>query len=341
MKASQLFKKANYFKMFVKAEAPTLHQSKLEELALDFKFKRCKKSMAMSYGFVHPIEDHLTENGISYAVKDWFIFTIQIESRKVSSSEVNFEVQTISRDIEKNEHREITAQEKRELKERIYEEKLKDAPSTFSRVNFAFNKHGDLIINNSSDKTLSTVLALIGKVFGEYFFQISTGFAQSMPIATTKLFESGNLDVPSSVALEIGQKGEGKNLGKKFAFNQIQSDDENIISMVKNHQLIIHKVELCIPYKNSHAAIYTSNKGIEKIDIHEDLQDILANEFDDSQMDSEEDFQIEFTLELVCQFYQELFAFINKLAPDSNNFEGIVLRTFNTTEEFDKLVTGK
>lgn len=341
MKASQLFKKANYFKMLVKADSPELHQSRLEELALNFKFERCKKTMAKSYGFVHPIEDHLTENGISYVLKDWFIFTVQVESRKVSTSEVNFEVQTIAREIEKTDHRKITSQEKKELKEKIYEEKLKDAPSTFSRVNFAFNKSGDLIVNTSSDKALEPVLALIEKSFSEYFGDAMTGFANSMPIATTNLFATNNQEMPSSINLEVGQKGEGKNIGKKFTFNKIDSHDDNIVSMIKNHSLSIHKIEFHTPYKGEYATIYTSNKGVEKIDISDELEEVLANDFEDSQMENEEDYQIEFTLELICQFYQELFAFIKKLHPESGNFEGLIDHKLTTKEEMDKLTQSK
>ena len=340
MNLISMFKKVYLGKLTISEESPKFHQSSFEDIANKLRFKRCSEGMLRSIGFVHPMDDHITDTGISYTVGDWFIFTIQMEEKKVSASEVNYELQMIMNDIEKNEHRKLNKNEKAEYKEKIYEEKAKTAPSTFSRYNLAFDKKGNLFVNTTSDKPLESIIEILMRAFKEYFVDIRTGFFSELPLAGTQLLKHMNAEIPEGVHLSLGSKGEGKRNGQKMSFNNIISDDKNILSMMKEYDLEVQKIELYDVYKNAPVSYYLSKKGVEGIGITEEFKAMMDEKLQDISTEEEAvDVSLKTMFDMLIQFHIEYFIFMKKVISFAGVNPEMFNKTFNDINELTNFLT--
>lgn len=338
MNPVSLFKKASYFKLMINNP---LKQSTIEELVSKYPFKRCKENQLLSMGFKHPL-DSTSEEAYSYAVGDWIILTIQIEEKSISSSEVNYEVHEIVTDIQKREVRKVTKEEKDEIKEKVFAEKAKTAPSVFSSVNIAVDNYGNLILNTTSGKIIDRANELLLRVLQEYTTDIIDGFSNDFPMASTKILRENGGGFPSDLFLSIGEKGEGKNGGKKISFSKIVSDDENILSMLKGYDLEITKLEIYYTYKDYPLIAFVSSKGIESFKLSDELSDYISEQSEDAGT-PEEEFDVEFNvyLDIIREFHKEYFAFLKKIIPFSKADYNVVEKRFGDAKEFLDFVSNK
>lgn len=338
MNPVSLFKKTSYFKLMLSDE---IRQSTVEELVSKYPFKRCKENQLLSMGFKHPL-DSTSEEAYSYAVGDWIILTIQIEEKSVSSSEVNYEVHEIVSNIQKKEVRKVTKDEKEEIKEKIFAEKAKTAPSVFSSVNIAIDNYGNLILNTISSKIIDRANELLLRVLKEQATDFIDGFSNDLPMAATKILREKNGEFPSELLLSIGERGEGKNGGKKISFNEILSDDENILSMLKGYDLEITKLEIYYDYKNYPLKAFVSSKGVESIKLSDELSDYISEQ-SESAGTAEEAFDVEFNvyLDILREFHKEYFAFLKKIIPFSKADYNIVEKKFDNVKDFLDFVSNK
>lgn len=338
MNPISLFKKASYFKLMLNSP---LKQSTVEELVSKYPFKRCKENQLLSMGFKHPL-DSTSEEAYSYAVGDWIILTIQIEEKSISSSEVNYEVHEIVSEIQKKEVRKVTKEEKEEIKENIFAEKAKTAPSVFSSVNIAFDNYGNLLLNTTSSKILDRANELLLRVLQNNATDIIDGFSNDFPMASTKILRESNGEFPNELLLSIGEKGEGKNGGKKISFSKIVSDDENILSMLKGYDLEITKLEIYYTYKDYPLISFISSKGVESFKLSDELSDYISEQSEDAG-NPEEEFDVEFNiyLDILRDFHKEYFAFLKKIIPFSKADYNIVEKRFEDAKEFLDFVSNK
>lgn len=341
MQPKSFFKKVTYFKFEIPEEnKDKMKQSILESLAEQFKFKRCKESMFISMGFVHPISEHFSESGLSYVVNNWFLFAIQIEEKQISNSEVNYELQMQINEIQKNEHRNVTKPEKSEMKEKILSEKVKTAPSKFSTFNIAFDNRGNMFINTTSKKPLERVTDLIRRVFEDYMGATATDFSSELTMASTKLLKQNKAEIPEGVDLSLGTKGEGKNGGRKISFDQITSDDQNILSMISGYDLEVTKMEIYHVYKNCPISYYMSNKGIESISYGEEFMEFLAEDLEDASSEKEEiDLILSTTFDMLVRFHVEYFVFLKKIVPYSKGRPEIIEKVFHDKKELSEFLS--
>lgn len=336
MNPTSLFKKATYFKLMIK-EIPK--QSDIEEMVSKYPFKRCKENKLISLGFKHPL-DSTSDEAYSYSVGDWTILTIQIEEKSISSSEVAYEVHEIVSKIQKEEARKITKEEKNEIKDKIFEEKAKTAPSVFSSINLAMDIYGNLILNSTSGKVIDRAIELFTKSLNEYINDVVDGFSNDFPMASTKMLRENDASFPEGLFLSIGEKGEGKNGGKKISFHKIVSDDENILSMLKGYQLEITKLEVYYTYKDLPLITFISSKGIESIKMSDELSDYVAEQTDEIDSPDEAfDVEINIYLDILREFHKEYFSFLKKIIPFSKSNYNIVEKTFSETSDFLEFVS--
>ena len=338
MNPVSLFKKTSYFKLMLNSK---IRQSTIEELVSKYPFKRCKENQLLSMGFKHPL-DSTSEEAYSYAVGDWIILTIQIEEKVISSSEVNYEVHEIVSDIQKREVRKITKDEKEEIKEKIFAEKAKTAPSSFSSVNMAIDDYGNLLLNTTSKKIIDRANELLLRVLKDHVSDFVDGFSNDFPMAATKILRDSSGEFPSELLLSIGEKGEGKNGGKKISFNKIVSDDENILSMLKGYDLEITKLEIYYTFKDFPLVAFVSNKGIESFKLSDELSDYISEQSEDAG-NPEEEFDVELNvyLNIIREFHKEYFSFLKKIIPFSKAEYNIVEKKFEDAKEFLEFVSNK
>lgn len=330
MKPISMFKKVSFYKLMLEQ---AVSQSVIEESVSKYPFKRCKENQLLSMGFKHPIDSTL-EEAYSYAVGDWVILSIQIEEKSVSSSEVNYELHEIVSKIQKEEARKVNKEEKEEIKQSIYDEKAKTAPSSFTSVNLGLDNVGNLFINNTSSKVLDRVMELLMRAMKEYFNDYVGGFSSDFSIAATKVLRENEGEFPDEVCLSLGEKGEGKNGSKKISFAKITSDDKNILSMLKGYDLEITKLEIYYNHKDCSLISFVSNKGIESFSLSEELSDYLSEQSDDANTPEEAfDIELDISMNIIKEYLKEYFLFLKKVIPFSKADYNIIDSKYNETKE--------
>lgn len=336
MNPTSLFKKVSCFKLTGNGG---LKQSIVEDIVSKYPFKRCKENQLISIGFKHPI-DTTSEDAYSYAIGDWLILSIQVEEKSISTSEVNYEVHEIVSEIQKKEMRKVTKDEKTEIKERIFEEKAKTAPSKFSSVNLAIDEFGNYFINTTSSKMIDRVNELVLRIFKEYYDDVIDGLSNDFPMASTKVLRENAGEFPEEILLSIGEKGEGKNGSKKMSFNKIVSDDKNILSMIKGYDLEITKLEIYYTYKDMPFITFMSSKGIESIKYSDELLEYMGEQSEESGSPEEAfDVELNIALNILIEYHKEYFGFLKKVIPFSKANYNIIERKFENPKEFIDFVT--
>ena len=282
------FKKVSFHKAIFK-DSTKLNAIDLDAIVEKLPFKRCSKESSYSKGFIPFYENSNAKESFIYSLNDWYFFQIMTEEKKVSSSEINFELNIEKERILKEENRIMEKVEINEFKENIYLEKLKTAPSSFYKYSFGINKNGNVIINTTSSKKVDKIVDFICNVFSDYITKFIINTNKNIMEMSTKLIKRMNCNIPEEYSdITFGKKGEISSNGKKLTFDNISTINENIINISKNYDVDAVKMEYYIEWNGIPIAFYFSKSGIESIEFTDEL-----NEFMETQLNnSEDDFEI-------------------------------------------------
>lgn len=281
------FKKVSFHKVIF-SENKELNTIDLDAVAEKLPFKRCSPQSAISRGFIPFYENTNAKESFIYSINDWYLFQIMIEEKKVSSSEINFEVNLEKERILKEENRIMEKVEVNEFKENLYNEKLKTAPSSFSKYSFGIHKNGNVIINTTSSKKIDSLVDFICNVFSDYISNFIVNINKNIMEMSTKLIKRLDCKIPEEYSdISFGQKGEIANNGKKLTFDKISTINENIIDISKNYDSDAVKMEFYIEWNGIPIGFYFSKMGIEKIEYTPEIKEYMENEIGDSEDDFE------------------------------------------------------